>query len=96
MDLALHLGMTLDDLKKRLSEKEFLKWDRYSTRYMLPQRRLEVYLAQIAMWIAKTGMQGMEGAVVQDFLFDPPDFPMLPEDALKNDMEVLGFAPTKD
>ncbi len=92
MDLALHLGCgSLKELKSRMSEREFVKWNLYSEKYMLPQRRLELYLAQIALLIAKT-MGGMEGAKLQDFLFDPPEIVSL-EDALKNDMEMLEFDP---
>lgn len=93
MDLALHFGITLADLKRRLSEKEFLKWSRYSERYMLPQRRLELYLAQIAMWAAR-GPTTAE-CTLQDFLFDPPEN-ITPQEAFENDAELLGFNPTED
>jgi hypothetical protein len=39
---------------------------------MLPQRRIELYLAQIAYLIATT-MGGVKGKSLSDFMFDPSD-----------------------
>ncbi len=93
MDLALNLGIPLREVKK-LGEGEFTKWNLYAAKYMLPQRRVELYLAQIALWIAR--VNGVEDVRIEDFLFDPPAEPLTAEDAFQNDAELLGFAPTKD
>lgn len=94
MDLALHLGRTLQELKRDMSEMEFEKWYRYSGKYMLPQRRLELYLANIAMTVAQSG--GATDLHLEDFLFDPVAPPMTAQQAFENDARLLGFAPTKD
>lgn len=56
----------------RLPERVFVGYMRHAQRYMLPFRRFEVYLAQIAMLIAQT-MGGAKNVTLKDFLFDPPD-----------------------
>lgn len=96
MDLALSLGMPVAALS-RMSERELRQWSGYASKRMLPQRRLEVQLAQIALLIAQT-MGGAEGVTIKDFLFDPPptedeqDAEVTDEDvdALK---EAIGFNP---
>jgi hypothetical protein len=73
MDLALQIGMTADGLKRAMTEREFRQWVRYAGRRMLPQRRIEMYLAQIAQVIVRT-MGGRPAAELAEFLFDPqPD-----------------------
>jgi hypothetical protein len=72
MDLAAQLGMTVGGLKRSMTEQELVWWSRYAATKMLPARRLELYLAQIAMMIAQT-MGGAKNVRLRDFLFDPPD-----------------------
>jgi hypothetical protein len=73
MDLALHLGMTAGGLKATMTEREFVAWQVYAGRRMLPWRRVELALAQVAQLIAQT-MGGVKGSKLADFLFDPkPD-----------------------
>jgi hypothetical protein len=52
-----------------MPEWQFQQWQHYAARRMLPQRRLELYLAQIAMWSAKAA--GVQNDQLTDFLFDP-------------------------
>jgi hypothetical protein len=70
MDLALEFGLPVGMLSRLLTERELLAWNRYSRRKMLPQRRIELYLAQIARLIAVT--MGGSKAPLSAFLFDPP------------------------
>ncbi len=72
MDLALSMGCSVDALAERITEREFQEWQQYAARKMLPARRLEMYLAQIAHWIAST-MGGVKDAPLSDFMFDPLD-----------------------
>jgi hypothetical protein len=51
-----------------LPEREFISLQRYAARKMLPQRRLELYLAQLALLVAQSG--GAKDVTLQDFLFD--------------------------
>ncbi len=48
MDLALALGMTVGDLLERTSDRELDGWVAYAKKRGLPQRRQELYLAQVA------------------------------------------------
>ncbi len=52
-----------------LPESEFRDWQRYAARRMLPSRRVELYLAQIAMWVARSA--GARDVDLADFMFDP-------------------------
>ena len=70
MDLALHLGMTEAGLRRAMSERELLRWGQYAQRRMLPWRRVELLLAQIALVTAKA-MGAAKDATLEDFLFDP-------------------------
>jgi len=74
-----------------MTEREFRAWQQYAARRMLPTRRMEFYLAQIAMLIAKT-MGNQPEATLADYLFDPDDdgADLDDEDAVK---EALGFSP---
>lgn len=70
MDLAAQLGVTADGLARTMTETEFVEWQHYANKRMLPQRRLELYLAQIAMLIA-AHMGGVKNAKLSDYMFDP-------------------------
>ena len=54
-----------------LPEREFISLQRYAAKKMLPQRRLELYLAQIGMWSARAA--GAKDVTLQDFLFEIRD-----------------------
>lgn len=70
MELALHLGMTADGLEQRMAERELDDWRLFVEERMLPWRRIQLQLAQIAQHIAVT-MGGAKNTQLQDFLFDP-------------------------
>lgn len=91
MDLALHLGTSAGALSKTMTEAEFGEWQQYAGRRMLPMRRIELYLAQIAMLIAKT-MGGSKSSDLTDYLFEPADDDEdeAPEEAAR---EFFGFNP---
>lgn len=94
-DLALHLGMTAGQLSRSLTVREFGDWQRYAGTRMLPLRRIELYLAQIAYWIAGTG--GAKDASLQDFMFDSigDDAGDGDGDDLDQAIDFFGFAPVK-
>lgn len=72
MDLALHLGMTEGGLKRAMTERELLRWQRYAAKRMLPMRRIELHLARIALTVAQS-MGGASDLTLADFLFDPKE-----------------------
>lgn len=94
MDLALHLGTSAGALSKTMTEAEFGEWQRYAGRRMLPMRRIEMYLAQIAMLIAKT-MGGSKSSDLTDFMFEPSDDDE-PDDPAAAAREFFGFNPTPE
>lgn len=73
-DLALALGWTsVAALEQGMSQREYLRWLRYALKKDLPQRRLEMQLANIAKWIAQS--MGYDDLTLRDFLFDAPARP---------------------
>jgi len=91
MDLALHLGKTVDELEREMTGVEFSLWQRYASRRMLPWRRMELYLAQVAHVVSRV-MGGNDQSKLSDFLFDPPDTADGEED---DPVAFFGFAPRK-
>lgn len=75
-----------------MTEREFRGWQQYAARRMLPTRRMEFYLAQIAMLIAKT-MGNQQGATLADYLFDPDDDGSDPDDELEAAKDAFEFSP---
>jgi hypothetical protein len=69
MDLALHLGMTAAGVSRGMSEREFVQWQHYADKRMLPLRRLELYLAQIALLVDRA-WGGAKNKSLRDYLFD--------------------------
>lgn len=65
----------------------------FAQRRMLPHRRVELLLAQIAMLIA-TSMGGAKDVTLRDFLFEPEE-EMEEEDAdpLESAKQFFGFRP---
>lgn len=57
-------------MARTMTESEFFEWQAYASKRMLPQRRLELYLAQIAMMIA-VHSGGAKNARLSDYMFDP-------------------------
>lgn len=67
MDLALELGLTVAQLKRRMSEREFGRWGMYAAQKALPARRLEVAMANLA-FVAVQLVNGKTTAKLADFL----------------------------
>lgn len=65
--MALALHKTVADLEVSLTEEEFLDWRLYDAIHMLPQRRMEYYMAQLTLQVV--GASGGK-AKLGDFLFD--------------------------
>lgn len=86
MDLALELGVPAEELARRMPQREFKAWGKYASQKLLPTRRMEFYMAQIALLIATT-MGGAKDATLQDYLFDPE-----PPDDTEPDLEALKAA----
>ena len=89
MDLALALGMTVQTLEQEMSAVEFGLWQRYAAERMLPWRRMELYLAQVAQIIART-VGGNKEAMLSDFVFDS-----MGEEPEENAAAAFGFSPRK-
>ena len=64
MDLALEMGMTVGELKRRMTARELADWFIYAEKKFLPTRRMEYYLARIAQVTA--------GGALTDFLLVDP------------------------
>lgn len=69
--------MPVGALARSMPEREFVAWQQYAASRMLPARRVEMYLAQIALLIASAN--GASGKSLADFMFDPP--PAEPDEA---------------
>ena len=63
MDLALELGMTVHHLKCVMTERELVMWQHYADKKLLPTRRMEFYLAQVA--------RSLSGGALKDYLLRP-------------------------
>lgn len=97
MDLALELCMPVEVLKHGTTERQIRQWSAYARRKMLPSRRIELYLAQIALLIAQTMGDGKRRFKLADFLFEPnvddEADDMTEEEALAAAIEAFGFKP---
>jgi hypothetical protein len=94
-ELALALGGTVEELEDRMSGVEYGLWVRYAEQRILPWRRMEFYLAQLARLIAAT-MGGQTDATTRDFLFDrAEDEPEDDDDEEDAAAKFFGFAPRK-
>lgn len=94
MDLALHLGMTAGGLSSCMPEAELREWQDYARRRLLPMRRIELYLAQLALVCARAGgMKRKNGTELQtiDFLLDPSEHEEEAEDEITVDDVVAQF-----
>lgn len=93
MALALEFGMPVGMMTKVMTEPEFAQWSRFARRRMLPLQRLEIYLAQIAMMIART-MGGATDAKLSDFMIQTlTDQEVQEEEDLEALKEAFGFNP---
>ena len=84
--------MPVGALARAMPEREFVAWQQYAASRMLPGRRVELYLAQIALLIASAN--GASGKSLSDFMFDPPaDEPEDDGDNFEAAVEFFGFKP---
>lgn len=67
-DLALELGWSIAQLRKRMTEREFGRWAQYAARRMLPTRRMEMHHALASLTLAR--INGNTELTLSDFLFD--------------------------
>lgn len=73
-------------LAEHLPEKWFMEFQRYAARKLLPQRRSDLYLAQLALVMAKTA--GNKDVTLQDFLFEIEE----EDDSVEAALEFFGGA----
>jgi hypothetical protein len=93
MDLAAMFRRPLGELRYSLSGRELNLWAAYSGKKALPARRIEFYLAQIALCVMRAA--GAEGLTLKDFLFDQQETNEEPEDELEAAKLALEFKPRK-
>lgn len=86
--------MPVSVLARSMTEEELRDWRTYDNRFILPSRRLQLQLAQIAMLIAVC-MGGAKDAKLEDYLFDPPPTPKETKRMLDDAKQFFGFAPRK-
>lgn len=63
--------MSVATIRSTMTERELRLWMAYAAEKMLPTRRLEAYLAQIALVVARC-VGSAEDISIADFLFDAP------------------------
>lgn len=72
-----------------LSESELNFWYVYRQKRMLPHRRFEYYMAQLASRMSQLGvMWGGTGYQIQDFLFD--EVVKKPKDTVETGAQAIG------
>jgi hypothetical protein len=54
-----------------MTNRSFVRYQAYAERHMLPFRRLELYLAQVAMMVVSAA--GAQNITLSDFVFDPDE-----------------------
>jgi hypothetical protein len=86
IDLSFALGIPEEELAARLTNRSFVRYQHYAAKWMLPARRLELYLAQVALVAAQAS--GAAGMSLSDFVFDPQEEATEAEAA-----EFFGFNP---
>lgn len=93
MELALALGMTVDQISASMTERELKSWRNYFSRYPMPLHRIELYLAQVA-WSVARFMGGNADATLSDFIieFGRTDAPAA-EDDLQSAIAHFDFKP---
>lgn len=77
-----------------MTEAEFREWQQYAATRMLPARRIELHLAQIAMYVARAS--GVVWKSIDDFLFELPGDDDDDVEASADDARAFfGFNPIK-
>jgi hypothetical protein len=90
--------MSVEALARTMSEAEFADWQTYAARRMLPWRRMELLLAQVALTVARS--VGAKDLSMADFLFDPqppapPPGAVVEEASAQEAAEFFDFNPVK-
>lgn len=80
--------MTVEHLARNMLESEFHAWQWYAARRMLPTRRMEWYLAQVALGVATTN--GAHEVSLSDFMFDPTS---TGEATVQDEIDFFEFKP---
>lgn len=96
MDLALHLGGSVESLTRSMTEAELQQWALYAQKRSLPFARLELLLAQLSMIVART-MGGAKNAKVEDFMLREIEDAELPSNVTRIEAarKAFGFSPRK-
>ncbi len=63
MDLASHLNMTVYEMKSKMTEEEYYKWQEYLL--LNPKHATDIQIAQLTTLAA--GFMGLKGAKFEDF-----------------------------
>jgi hypothetical protein len=103
MDLALEFGRPVAGLRRSMSEREFARWVKYANTKGLPVDRMEYYLAQLALQIARGPLNGAETMTVADFMIKRSDEEEIEEDDVDVDedaqvaaaRQAFGYRPRK-
>lgn len=95
MDLALQFGIPLEELRERLTERELRQWVIYARQRVMPQHRIESYLAKLGWVIARVFSSKDADIGIEDFVIDfdgrEPSSDELPD--LEATMEAFQFKP---
>lgn len=93
MELALHLGGSVESMTQSMTEDELQRWTLYARRHSFPFRRIELLLAQLTLVVARS-MGGAKNAKVQDFMLQEPE-DELPSNVTRIEAarKAFGFAP---
>jgi hypothetical protein len=94
MDLALHLGTTVEPLRRNMTERELKWWAEYTRKNWLPLQRIEWYLARITQAIAVT-MGGAKDPPLSEFMLilDEPEHVTAEVIDLEEMKKAFGFNP---
>lgn len=90
IDLSFELGIPAHELAERLPESEFVLYQIYAGKRMLPTRRMEMHLAQLTRVLANVHGNEMSTA---DYLFDVRDETV--QATAEEAKAYFGFAPRK-
>lgn len=88
--MSFELGIPEEELASRLTNRSFMRYQHHAARWMLPSRRLQLQLAQTALWSALAA--GAKDLSLEDFIFDPVD-EIEPEQQVEVAAEFFGFKP---
>ena len=87
LDLSFELGLPAHELAHRLPQRELVLYQAYAAQRLLPARRIELQLAQLALILARGN--GSRHVELSDFLFGEPE-QVIDE---PNAAEFFGFNP---